>query len=225
MCFDTLVGNVPIFSGKKLSYANNGTHVAVHYELEPGAQCLLSEGYLQANICYTDITQASCSPSILDKVLNCSNINQENGYISLPRYHNFCIVAEISSQVLDFNTSSTTLFIPANEGVPTSRPNSLKVEVVDNVLNISWRAPPLESWNGIPFSYSLNISVNGRLMKSIDVDVPSIFNEVVVYMYSDTPYDNTKDYNISVSSCTKVGCGPAAHGKSTHTHTHSIEIY
>ena len=196
--------------------------MSVHYDLEQGAQCLLNEGYLQANICYSEITQASsCSHFLLNKVLNCSNINHENGFISLPRYQNFCIVAEISSQVLDFNTSSVILFIPANEGIPTSRPNNLKVEVVDNILNFSWQAPPLESWNGIPFTYSLNISVDEKLIKSIDIDVPSILDDIVAYVYSDTPYDSTKDYNISVASCTRVGCGPAAHGKyHTHIHTH-----
>ena len=196
------VGNLPTFS-KELSITTSPDDVAVTYELQPGAGCLLSEGYLQAQICYILFTQElECSAAILsDSNVNCSSITTEQGSITLQRYYKYCIVAEISSNVLE--PAYLHLTVPANESVPTSKPSSLTVDIVGSALEIWWEAPPFEKWNGIPDSYCLNISVDGMLVNT--TRVPTSRN------YSHFPsYDSGKTYDIMLSCCTSIGCGPVA---------------
>ena len=222
------VGNIPTFAGGKLSYVNDSTSVKVQYELEPGAECLITEGYLQAHICHANITQEECFIPILNsKDLNCSIIYKVRGSILLPRYHDFCIIAEISSSsVLDFNGSSVSLFIPANEGVPSIAPDGLTVDVANST--VSWQALPVGSWNGVPDSYKLEISAIQRPVKLIHIPAPLGLEEVIKYKYAPS-YNSSKDYSISVSCCTSVGCGPATVWGKQHTHphppTHSKQIY
>jgi hypothetical protein len=194
--------NLPTFS-KELSITTSPDDVAVTYELQPGAGCLLSEGYLQAQICYILFTQElECSAAILsDSNVNCSSITTEQGSITLQRYYKYCIVAEISSNVLE--PAYLHLTVPANESVPTSKPSSLTVDIVGSALEIWWEAPPFEKWNGIPDSYCLNISVDGMLVNT--TRVPTSRN------YSHFPsYDSGKTYDIMLSCCTSIGCGPVA---------------
>ena len=175
----------------------------MHYELEDGASALLSDGVLKAHICYKRAsTQDDCSATTDESDMNCSSINSEEGSISLPRYHDYCIVAVISSNVSDFNfEDSSSLKVSANERSPTSKPEHLIVEAVNSSLFIQWELPPFDAWNGIPQSFRLNVSENGTLVLSIAV--PSNDSH---YQYSS--YKNGANYNITVSACTRVGCGP-----------------
>ena len=196
------VGNIPTFA-KELHITTSPENVTVHYELQPGAGCLLSDGYIQAQICYTLFTQQhNCSAEILnDSNLNCSSIKTEQGSITLLRYYKYCIVAEISSNVSE--PKYLNLTVPANESVPTSKPSSLKIDIVGSDLEIRWEAPPFETWNGIPDSYCLNISVDRTLVNSTRVPVTRSHSHF-------SSYDSGKTYDIMLSSCTSVGCGPAA---------------
>ena len=203
------LGNIPTFANRQLYYTNSSSSkVMVYYELQPGARCLLEDRLLQSRICYISSTEEECLASAVIGNRNtiCISINAEHGNITLPRYHNFCLVAEISSTVLDFNSAYKILRVPANEGIPASKPSSFSVRVVDEYVEIRWEAPPLDSWNGIPESYSLNTSVNGRLVNSTWISVQADLNEYRVYQ----SYDSMKTYNITLSSCTSIGCGPIA---------------
>ena len=199
-------GNIPTFSNKELHYNyTNSTSVAVYYELEPGADCFLAKGILQARICYTLSAENNCTASLVDNAnVTCVGIDGERGQIFLARYYDFCVMATISSSVPNFTDSVRTLKVSANESVP-DKP-SLSAEIVNGTLEISWRALPYKAWHGIPHSYTLNTTVNGRLVNSTQVHVQSDRNDFELY----EPYDSTKSYNISLSACTSVGCGPIA---------------
>ena len=177
------------------------------YQLEPGAGCLLAQGLLASNICYTRIQSSdTCSSSVLNtqEVVNCTNVGSEGGQLSLPRYHTFCVVATIWSKLLDMNTS-TNLLIPANEGVPSQQPRSLTVsQAANDALNISWSAPPNESWHGIPYDYRLNISTAGGEL--VNSTLQPVWYTSLMYQN----YNSSLTYNVTILACTRVGCGPLA---------------
>ena len=174
------------------------------YQLEPGAECLLGDGLLHSDICYA-ATQSSdiCSPDLFNTLdhVNCTSIISESGNLSLPRYQTFCVVAKVWSDLLDMNVSTRTLTLPANEGIPSEKPKNLLASPVSTALNISWSAPPEESWHGIPYGYSLNISTaGGELVYSRE----AVLSNSLMYKN----YNSSLAYNVTISACTRVGCGP-----------------
>jgi hypothetical protein len=176
----------------------------VSYQLEPGAECLLGDGLLHSDICYA-ATQSSdtCSPDLFNTLdhVNCTSIISESGNLSLPRYQTFCVVAKVWSDLLDMNVSTRTLTLPANEGIPSEKPKNLLASPVSTALNISWSAPPEESWHGIPYGYSLNISTaGGELVYSRE----AVLSNSLMYKN----YNSSLAYNVTISACTRVGCGP-----------------
>lgn len=213
------IGNIPLFF--KLRVTTDMEDVIVHYELQPGAVCFLSDGLLQSQICYKISTQEEeCSAAAVNSSnAHCSSIVTEKGNITLPRYHTYCVVADLSSDVLDLNESSQFLVIHANEGIPTSKPRDLVALIRNNSLKIQWDAPPAEAWNGIPDSFSMNISVDGRLVNSTRVPVHA-------QSHYETIFPSKKsgvNYNVTVSSCTSVGCGPIA-VKTTASKSHVCSV-
>lgn len=177
----------------------------VHYELLHGAECLLKDGYLLSQICYKYLLkEAVCSDALLkDSDANCSRIDTEKGYITLPRYHKYCVAAGISG----LNRDSLSLMIPANEGIPTGQPRNLAVHVAPNsMIRAQWTAPPFEEWKGIPEMFSVNVSVDQRLINSTNIPVQSLSD----YETSFPLNEEGDNYTVTVSSCTSVGCGPSA---------------
>ena len=172
------------------------------YQLEPGAGCLLGDGLLHSDICFA-ATQSSdtCSPDLFNTLdhVNCTSISSGSGNLSLPRYQTFCVVTKVWSDLLDMNISTKTLTVPANEGIPSEKPKNLSVSPVNTTLNISWSAPLKESWHGIPYGYSLNISTAGGELNRERVGSNSL-------MYKN--YNSSLTYSVRISACTRVGCGP-----------------
>ena len=170
---------------------------------------MLSNNLLHSNICYAELapSQDKCSPAVLETLgATCTDINSEQGKLLLPRYHKFCVVATIWSDILDVNISSVHLTIPANEDKPSSEPQGLTLTPGTNdSLDISWTALPADSWNGVPYRYSVNVSVGRVVVNSTTYTVLAQPHSLV---YED--YNSSLPYIVSVSACTRVGCGPGA---------------
>ena len=151
-------------------------------------------------------SQDNCSPALLDTLdTECTDIHNEKDQVTLPRYYKLCVVAKIWSDLLNMTSSSSILTVPANESTPSKEPGNLSLNPVGNgSLEISWTAPPTESWNGLPQDYSVNVSVGDVVVYSTRVLAQSP-NSLV---YQD--YNHSLTYTITVSACTRVGCGPTA---------------
>lgn len=189
---------------KELSITDDDENVTVYYELRHGAECLLKDGYLQSRICSKLFTKgAVCSSALVnDSDANCSSIDTEKGYITLPRYHKYCVAADISGLSRD----SLFLVISANENIPIGKPKHLVVELSDGIM-AKWVAPPFTEWRGIPRSFSVNVSVDNRLVNLTSVLVEESLNDYEILFPITEEGDN---YTVAVSSCTSVGCGPSA---------------
>lgn len=203
---------------KRLYNTTDDENVTVHYELQHGAECLLRDGSLQSRICSKLFTtEAVCSSAIVnDSDANCSRIETEKGNITLPRYHHYCVAADISG----LNRDSSSLVISENEGIPIGKPRHLAVELNDRMV-AKWGSPPFNVWRGIPKSFSVNVSVDDRLVNSTSILVQSL-NE---YEMSFPISEDGHKYTVAVSSCTSVGCGPRAEETSECTVVHVLHMH
>ena len=178
--------------------------MAVNYQLEPGAGCLLAKDLLHFNICYAlrQSSEDKCSSLLLNTIDNttCISIGNEKGQLSLPRYQTFCVVAKIWSDVLGMNVSARNLTILANEGIPSQAPSNLQISPESNTLHISW-SNLTNNWHGLPYMYNVTIYTAGRMLNSTAVPAKSTF-----LVYRD--YNSSLLYNVTISACTRVGCGP-----------------
>ena len=197
-----------MFAQKPL-VTKNSTDVTVTYELNSIAICLLSRKLVLLHICSRkqDIIKYDCTSPI--KSMECHNITAGQGHIILPRYVNYCLIGPVFiTSNSHFTINSTIITIEADEGTPSSPPRDVSLKVEDDELILQWKAPLSDSWNGIPSSFNIRLLRNGE---QDSTNVSANLSRGTTYMYSKHfQYHFGTKYNVTISACTKIGCGPVA---------------
>lgn len=145
-------------------------------------------------------------PTSVDK-MTCHNITTNEQYIVLPRYHDYCVVGPVVyPSDSHFTVNSTVVRVQANEGIPENPPDHLTLKNINGSLTLQWEAPPRDTLNGILLQFNITVSRNGEPVYA--TYVPADSNDGKYTKYLQYKYDT--NYNVTISACTRVGCGPPA---------------
>ena len=184
----------------------NMTAVFIHYELNSLAKCLLSRGLVLLQMCSSEqAVEVECSTSV--DSMTCQNITIDQEPLVLPRYHNYCVVGPVAYLTdSHFTVNSTVVRVHADEGIPKDPPDHLTLKNINGSLTIQWEAPPRDTWNGILSWFNVTVSQNGKSLYSTNVSANSTDGKYTKSL----KYEYNTNYNVTVSACTRVGCGPPA---------------
>lgn len=200
-CTDDVLGFV-----EQPNNSTNMTAVFVHYELNSLAKCLLSRGLVQLQMCSSEEAVEVECPTSVDK-MTCQNITVNQEYIIFPRYHDYCVVGPVVYPTdSHFTVNSTVIRVYADEGIPKNPPDHLTLKNMNGSLAIQWEAPPPDTWNGILLWFNIRVSQNGKSIYSTNVSVDSSDGKYTKSL----KYEYDTNYNVTVSACTRIGCGPPA---------------
>ena len=159
--------------------------------------CLISTGFISGKICCSKM-EATCGSTEKEECYPAVNSSGAHTFYKLKPYQNYCLTAVIENGSF-FKVSSKN--VSTSQSVPGCPPASLSVTYNESVT-IEWDPPPRECLNGDLKNYTITIKVTGDGGTSTKTLVTNE-NE-----YAIPEYNSTLDYEVSVSACTSVGCGP-----------------
>lgn len=171
--------------------------------------CLLHTGVVSGKVCYAKKELNRECKDTLNSLGNCSSIfsNGAHNFSGLHPYQNYCFAATIQTgkDNLSIGTNTTIVTAQTKEGIPGRAPQNLTLVTSSNDIIVTWNPPPRESWNGILIAYEVNVSNTSGSWSAVTKNI-SDSNENI---HRITPYNSSLQYTVSLSACTRVGCGPA----------------
>ena len=194
------------------------TEVEAEWGFDAGMHCLLSRSLAQGTVCFTTLITGQVCPSVISE--NCQAISPEATRLSFTSgirpYTEYCFVA-----LLILNNDSTTATnhtaktlasmkasVRSQESSPNGRPTDFNLSVLQepsSSLHINW-GPPLQiHCNGVLTHYNLSVSKG----QGVAANVSAVRAGQEQYE-EEIEYDPSVNYQVSVSACTSVGCGPTA---------------
>lgn len=183
--------------------ALSSTTMQVTWRNDPGSLCLQRRGVATGKLCHAEKTDncymddAACEtipPDIVSYIID-----------QLKPATAYCVYL-----MLEYQTSTATdrvVGLPVTnttfEDKPSCKPRNLTTWRRDDNQQpeVKWRPPPAECRNGVISKYRINVGINGKEKLSVEQKSTS---------YTLEQYNPVERYDILVSACTSVGCGPEA---------------
>ena len=129
-------------------------------------------------------------------------------FTDLHPYQNYCFTAEIRIATSNTIVTSPTEMAQTQESIPKAKPRHLQAYHSLNGINITWQSPEKEDRNGALRYYNLTISFsNGSTIRLNHTNATTSQNNQYTIPELD---DSALAYTVTVSACTKIGCGPEA---------------